>query len=110
MPTLSDLDLHSAVRVTDYRYIRHGEPTPEGYEDAGDLPGHHARWSRLVSRSHCPSREIVERIDATAAAARYGPVCRNPRNPSAKTTRQEFIVPRAVTEHRSPFRPMRFHR
>lgn len=30
--------------------------------------------------------------------------------PSSNSTRHEFILPRAVTLHRWPFRPQRFHR
>jgi hypothetical protein len=67
-PTLSDLDLHSARKLTEFRFIRHDDPAPEGYDEAGDLPGHHAHWSRLVSRPHCPRREISDRIDAIADA------------------------------------------
>jgi hypothetical protein len=45
-PTLSDLDLDSARRITIHRYTRHGESRP-GYEPECDLPGHHAYWSRM---------------------------------------------------------------
>lgn len=68
-PTLSDLDLDSARRVTEHRYIRHGEPTPEGWSDAGDCPGHHGNWSRIVERPHPP----VDPMEAFAETPRMLP-------------------------------------
>jgi hypothetical protein len=68
-PTLSDLDLDSARRVTEHRYIRHGEPTPEGWSEAGGCPGHHGHWSRIVQRPHPP----VDPMEAFAEVPRMLP-------------------------------------
>jgi hypothetical protein len=50
MPTLSDLDLSSARRISHYRYVRNDAPTPEGWTDDGPCPGHHGNWSRMATK------------------------------------------------------------
>jgi hypothetical protein len=49
MPTLSDLDLSSARRISHYRYVRNDAPIPDGWTDDGPCPGHHGNWSRMAT-------------------------------------------------------------
>jgi hypothetical protein len=58
-PTLYDLDLSSAQRISHYRYIRNDAPIHEGWTDDGPCPGHHGNWSRMATLAEAQQETLA---------------------------------------------------
>lgn len=50
--------------MSEYAYLPHGQPMPEGYEEAGPLQDHHGHHARLIKNTKYPN--IFSRPDGSA--------------------------------------------
>lgn len=55
--------------ITEYSWLKHGDPLPEGWELAKQHISHHTHYAALIVRKAAPTPQNIEWIERAIEAA-----------------------------------------